>query len=445
MKLVSIHKHFIALLFFTVVFQAAKAQVWTLQRCIDTAQAYNKNLEMGGNNIASGGEKVKEMKAGLLPKITANADYKYFINLPYQLLPLSTFSPTAPDGQFKDAQFGVPHNINANLQLTMSLYNPQVYGAIETTKIASELTVLRYQKTQEQIYFEISNLYYNAQILGHQITFIDSNLVNAEKLLKNIQLLNEQLLAKGTDVSKVKLQISQLETQKKNAGSRYTQVLNSLKFVMGVPIARHLKIDTNIQYQKTSDYASASILDIQIVEAQHRLLSRELRTLNNVKFLPSLNLIGMYGTTGFGYDKQPNNFLKFHPIGFAAIQISYPLFNGTVTQRKINQKKWERLNNELELGLINDQINMQIENSKLKKTIAKKSAETTKEEIELAKTIYIQTIFQQKQGIASLTDVLIADNALREAQQNYLSVIIDYLKADLEIKKLTGNLHSIMN
>ena len=98
----------------------------------------------------------------------------------------------------------------------MSLYNPQVYGAIRTTKIASELTELQYKKTEEQIFFEISNLYYNAQILYHQLTFIDSNLVNATRLLKNMQLLYEQLLAKGTDVSKVKLQVAQLNTQKEN-------------------------------------------------------------------------------------------------------------------------------------------------------------------------------------------------------------------------------------
>jgi OMF family outer membrane factor len=47
-------------------------------------------------------------------------------------------------------------------------------------------------------------------------------------------------------------------------------------------------------------------------------------------------------------------------------------------------------------------------------------------------------VLQQKQGTATLTDVLLADNALREAQQNYLSAVVDYLKADLEIKKLTG-------
>jgi len=33
-----------------------------------------------------------------------------------------------------------------------------------------------------------------------------------------------------------------------------------------------------------------------------------------------------------------------------------------------------------------------------------------------------------------------ADNALREAQQSYLSAVIETLKADLELKKLTGNI-----
>jgi len=33
-----------------------------------------------------------------------------------------------------------------------------------------------------------------------------------------------------------------------------------------------------------------------------------------------------------------------------------------------------------------------------------------------------------------------ADNTVREAQKSYLNAIIDYLKADLELKKLTGNI-----
>ncbi len=440
MKLVNIHKQTLLLLFILIGFQAAQAQVCSLQQCIDTAQVNNKNLQMSRNNISIGEQKEKEAKVNLIPKVTANADYKYFTNLPYQLMPLSTFNPTAPEGQFKEAQFGVPHNINANLQFSMPLYNPQVYGAILTTKIASELTELQYKKTEEQIYFEISNLYYNAQILHHQLAFIDSNLANATRLLKNMQLLNEQLLAKGVDVSKVKLQVAQLTTQKESLNSKYEQVLNALKFAMGVSIEQNLQIEPNIQYQNANEYTPSSILDIRIIKTQNRLLSSELSTLNKSRFLPSINLIGMYGTTGFGYDKQPNDFLKFYPIGFAGIQLSYPLFNGTVTQRKINQKIFELQNNELQFGLLTEQNNMQVKNAKMQKEVAKKTVETTTEQIQLAQTIYEQTIIQQKQGTASLTDVLLADNALREAQQTYLSAVIEYLKADLELKKLTGNI-----
>ena len=439
MKLVNIHKHSLLLLLL-IVFQSAQAQVWSLQQCIDTAQVHNKNLQMNQNNMAIGEQREKEAKANLIPKVTANADYKYFTNLPYQLLPLSALNPVAPEGEYRAAQFGVPHNINANLQLSMPLYNPQVYGAIQTTKIASKLTELQYQKTEEQIYFEISNLYYNAQILHHQLAFFDSNLINAARLLKNMQLLNEQLLAKGTDVSKIKLQIAQLLTQKESISSKYEQVLNALKFTMGISIEQSIQIDPNIQYQNTSEYSNSLTLDIRIIKTQNKLLSSELSTLNKSRFLPTLNLFGTFGTTGFGYNGEPNSFLDFYPIGFVGIQLSYPLFNGTVTHRKINQKKFEIKNNELQSGFLTEQNNMQVENAKLQREVAKKTVETTTEQIQLAQTIYEQTVLQQKQGTASLTDVLLADNALREAQQTYLSAVIDYLKADLELKKLTGNI-----
>ena len=184
--------------------QISSAQIWTLKQCIDSAQVHNKNLQIQRNNIEIGNQKQQEAKGSLLPKLNANTDYKYFTNLPYQFMPLSLFG--GPEGKYKEAQFGVPHNINANLQLTLPLYNPQIKAAIQSTEIATELTKLQLKKSEEQIYFEISNLYYNAQILNRQILFVDSNLVNSNRLLRTMHLLKEQLMAKGTDVNKVALQ-----------------------------------------------------------------------------------------------------------------------------------------------------------------------------------------------------------------------------------------------
>lgn len=437
MKLINIRKQVLILLLFIIGFNSAQAQVWTLQQCIDTAQVYNNALQISRNNITISQQKRKEATANLIPKITANADYKYFTDLPTQLMPASVFG--GPAGTFKETQFGVPHNINANLQLSMPLYNPQVFGAIQTAKIATELSDLQLQKTEEQIYFDISNLYYNGQLLLRQLSFIDSNILNTAKLLRNMQLLKEQLMAKGTDVSKVQLQKEQLETQREFVSSKYEQVMNALKFAMGLPLDQYMQIEPEILYKKSNEYSTTAAIDIRLANTQSKLLLSELNTLKKSK-LPSVSLFGTYGKTGFGYDKQPNDFLKFYPIGFAGIQLSYPLFNGTVTQRKISQQKLEIKNSELQVQLVTEQNAMQIENAKRQRTVAQKSIETNTSQIKLAQAIYEQTVLQQKQGTASLTDVLLADTALREAQQNYLSAVVDYLKADLELKKLTNQI-----
>lgn len=443
--LVNAHKLFIVPLIFIGWNTVQAQEVWTMKQCIDTAQVYNKTLQINRNHISISEQREKEAKANLIPKVTANADYKYFMELSTQLMPMNALNPQAPEGQFRDLQFGVPHNINANVQLAMPLYNPQVYGVIENTKIANELTQLQFQKSEEQVLNDITTLYYNAQILKHQLDFLESNLINTQKLLKNIELLKEQLLAKGTDVSKVKLQAEQLNTQRENIHNKYISILNALKLNIGISLERNITVFSEIEQQTLTENNVENILDLKIIQTQNKLLNSELSTLNKSRFLPSLNLIASYGTTGFGYDKTPNDFLKFYPIGFAGLQLTYPLFNGTVTQRKINQKKLEISNNELQAQLIGDKNKMETENALRQRTIAQQTVINTENQITLAQSIYEQTVLQQKQGTTTLTDVLLADNALREAQQNYLSAVIDYLKADLELKKLTGTIKNENN
>jgi len=417
--------------------QISSAQIWTLKQCIDSAQVHNKNLQIQRNNIEIGNQKQQEAKGNLLPKLNANTDYKYFTNLPYQFMPLSLFG--GPEGKYKEAQFGVPHNINANLQLTLPLYNPQIKAAIQSTEIATELTKLQLKKSEEQIYFEISNLYYNAQILNRQILFVDSNLVNSNRLLRTMHLLKEQLMAKGTDVNKVALQVDQLNTQKAIIESKQEQVMQALKFSMGISPDREMEISNDISYQIDGSYTRIPSLDFQIAATQNRLLNNELSTLKKSS-LPTIALFGTYGVNGFGYDKKPDNFLKFHPIGFAGVQLSYNLFDGNILRKKRVQKKIEIQNNELQQALVTEQNTMQIENAMNQRNTAQKSIGLIEKQIKQSQSIYEQTIIQQKEGVASLNDVLVADNALREVQQSYIAAIVDYLKADLELKKVSGQL-----
>ncbi len=430
------------LLFLAVsgTFSVLAQEKLTLDEVIEKTRTNNKTLKISENEIEIANEKYKEVKSNLLPKIQATGDYKYFFDLPTQLMPAKAFNPQAPDWQFKAAQFGVPHNINANVQLVVPLFNPELYSNIKTTKIAKELSELKHNKNRQDVFYNVSKVYYNAQLIKSQIKFLDKNISNTQKLLDNLKLLKSQGLAKGSDVNKIDLQLSQLQTQTEQAKANYEKTLDILKFYMGMPLQTKIDIDTDVIVGDDKfDYIQTENIDYKMLKKKSMLISGQIKSLKRSR-LPKLSMYASYGTTGYGYDEKPHDFLDFYDVSFVGAKLSIPIFNGTTTSKKIKQKKLELQNNDYQLELVADQKNMEIKNANLNLAVNKKKITDTDYQIRLAQKIYDQTLLEQKEGMAGLTDVLMADNSLRQAQQNYLQAQIEYLKTKLELKKITGKL-----
>jgi len=436
MKNIKLNK-FLLLLLFAIGFQAVQAQEWTLEDCVDKALVNNKLLKIDQNNINISKVKQKEVKSNLLPKISAAVDYKYFFDQPTQLMPAQAFNPMAPEWQFNAAQFGVPHNINANIQFGMPVYNAKLLNGIKTTKIASELRELQFQKSKEDVVATVSNLYYSAQVIRNQIDFMDKNITNSNKLLKNLKLLKEQKLVTGTDVNKIDLQVKQLETSKQLLVSKYQQVLNGLRLNMGIVDAQ-FDVVAKVNHKELNNYSPQVITDVKLAETKKKLTNSEIKSLKK-EMIPSVMLYGSYGKTGYGYDKSPNEFLDWYTTSFVGLKIDIPVWDFTRTH-KIKQKKLENDTVDLQIGLLNDKNTIEIDNTKLQIGVAQATIDNTQEQIALAQKVYDSVLLQHRQDVASLTDVLIADNNLRQAQQSYLTAVIDYLKADLTLKQLTGNI-----
>ncbi|MBK7127862.1 MAG: TolC family protein [Crocinitomicaceae bacterium] len=434
MKLVNTH---ILILFFLNSFSGFSQQdIWSLDRCLDSARVNNLKLRIAENQQTIISEKHDEAVSGLYPKIAIAGDYRYYTNLPYQLLPLSVFG--GPDGVYKETQFGVPHVINANVQFNMNLYNPQTYGAIDVTNTMEEIAAVQYQRTEEQLFFEISNLFYNAVIIQYQIRFIDSNLVNAGQLLNIVTLLHEQKMVKTTDADKIKLQVAQLELNKQNAASKQTQIHNQLKFMMGISDQIQLVADTTLNLFQPEPIVLNETNDLKLNRLSGEVLQTELQTIRRTR-IPMVSLYGVYGTTGYGYTGDPQSFLDFYPVGYAGVQLVYPLFNGFAINQKIDQKELEIQNNQYQQELIYKQTSMQVDNAILQRSIAYNMVQSAQTQIQLGEEIYKQIKLQFEQETASLTEVLLADLAVRESQQIWINAIVDYFKADLELKKVSGN------
>lgn len=441
---INLHQKTIRIFLALILIQVSgilSAQTLSLEQCIDTALLYNRNIRLSQQDVYLANEKNKEIKGNLFPKLTGMADYRYYTDLPYQLMPAAAFG--GPEGTYKEVQFGVPQSLNANLQLTVPIFNPIALSAVKTTRIASEISEIQKMKTDEEVVLEVSNAYYNAQILLNQLAFMDSNMINTHKLLQTTILLHQQQMAKGTDVDRLRLQLDQIVNQRETVFSQQQQVLNALKFLMGKPISDSIRVSITDNEMFQLDPQIQATTEMKLMEKKLQLNTAELKGLRHSK-LPSLGAYGAYGTTGFGNTGE-NSFFIFHPIGYVGAQLSIPLFNGTITKHKIAQKKIDIQKTTLQKELVSEKSKLDQITVEMQYTLANKNIVTVTDQIRLAKKIYITTVLQNKLGTATITDLLLADNSLREAQQNYIVALVNLRKAELEHKRVTGTLLSINN
>ena len=87
MKILKTNSIIVILIILSLFNNQVMGQVWSLNKCIDTAQLNNKQLAISRTSIIISEQKQEEVKASLIPKVAMNGDYKYYTNLPYQLMP----------------------------------------------------------------------------------------------------------------------------------------------------------------------------------------------------------------------------------------------------------------------------------------------------------------------------------------------------------------------
>lgn len=411
-------------------------QVWTLNQCVDSAYVNNSKISLALNTHKISSLKYDEARSQRLPKISINGEYKYFIELPYQLLPLSVFG--GPEGQFKEAQFGVPHNLSANALLQVPIYSSELNGSIQKLETSRKILEIEVQKTYDQIYFEIAIIYRNAQLIHNQMLFFDTIISNTQRVKKNLELLASQKMANQNDVKKLELKLSALHSYQTTLSLNLQQIYNALQLLTGC--STNFEVEKEMLIIEVQQYDVKSNTDLALIELQKELVEIDLNTLTKSKYFPEIGFMATYGMQGFGYDQSPNQFLNFYPLGYTGIKLSYPIFNGTVTNKKIAQKNLELKNLEIKEDFTSQALRIEIENAILRIENDYQKVTLCKNQVALAKSIYEQEEKKNQQGLISLNDLLWAQNELIGQQQNYLQSIADLLKADLELKKITNNL-----
>jgi len=185
------------------------------------------------------------------------------------------------------------------------------------------------------------------------------------------------------------------------------------------------------------------MVDIHLVQAQRELYGLNLKQIK-AGYIPTLS-----ANFRFAYQFQQNDFRVFSPdanwfpSSYVGLSLSIPIFDGLSKYSRSSQMKIQIKQSELDEQYLTENVKMMRANAKNKLNINLASLESQQRNIDLANEVYETTRAQYMGGIVSMTDLVNAENALKEAQTNFLSALVQVKLTELDLIKTTGNIQTL--
>jgi outer membrane protein len=451
------------LLLFSGFAEAQQRHELSARQAVDYARKNNIQIKNALLDIQIQEQTNREVTASALPQINGSAGLNYFPNVAVQVLP-NFFGPViygiltnegvqnstgqpikSPDDfGYIQAQFGTKFNSSVGVNLSQLLFDGQVFIGLQARNATMAFARKGAEVTEESIRANVYKVYYQLSASRSQIGILDANIARVEKFLSDTRKLFENGFAERLDISKLEVQLANLQTERLKALNSINNGYIGLKVLMGMPIRDSLILTDSITYDDirngvldATQFAYADRKDYQYAE-----LGRELGEFNIRRYelskLPTVTL-----NSNYNYIRQSNTFGfggKWFPSSLIGVSVNVPIFSGFAREARIDKARLElqqSLNNIEGLKLnIDREVGEAINNYRS----ALATLDVQKRNMELAETVYNQTRLKFQNGIGSNTEISTAQSDLSVAQSNYILATYDAINAKIDFLKATGKL-----
>ena len=438
-----------ALLFAFSITELQAQETVTLKQAIEYALRNKADAQNAKLDVRNADYQIMEAKAGALPKINGVANITYNPILQTTALDAGAFSGGPSNIQL--ITLGQKWNAGAGVQLSQALFNQQVFIGLKAAKSTKEFYQLNAQLTEEQIIERVSNAYFQVFTIQQKKETLESSYSSTEKARNIIKSLYDNGLAKKVDLDRTNVNLTNINTVLKQQQNAINQAENALKFYMGMPIENKIelvKADMEITPHLLDEtVASDERSEVKILNKQKELLQYNKKAVE-AAYYPTVNLNANYSWQGLG-NKFPltngeKNGVYWADYSAITLGVNIPIFNGFATKARVEmaQIELDKLDvnlkdTKLGLDLAYQNAKSQIENSLL-------ALENQKANVSLAETVTTNTKNNYQYGLATLTELLEAENALVEAKNNYSNAILEYKIAEIQYYKAKGELKTYL-
>jgi len=221
-----------------------------------------------------------------------------------------------------------------------------------------------------------------------------------------------------------------------------------LKNAMGLPIESRLMINDTLNHDKYLELVSfdneiLASIDHQIQQQKISIQEIDVKRYK-AAYLPTISAYARYGGQAFGNDmnKAVTTWNNYSAVG---LQMNVPIFSGLRRNSQLQQSKIELENRKVNLELIDDNTQLQVQNSFKQLKSAITTLTMNKANMELAKTVYETTQFEYNKGVTPMSDLLNAEYSYRQSQANYLTSLINLITSRLNYEKAKGTITGFVN
>jgi outer membrane protein len=425
--------------------QAQQLYSFSVKDAISYASKNNVQVKNALLDLQIQQQSNKALTAGALPNISGSASTTAFFQTPVTIVP-GEFFGGAP-GSTLAVSFTPKYNASASVQLKQVLFDGTIFIGLK----ARQATIDYYQKaidiTEENIRVNIYKIYYQLVVSKTQMQQLDANISRAEKLLNDSKIMFQNGFQEALDVDKATVQLSNLQTQKLSAQINIDNGYLGLKFLLGMPIRDSLVLTDGF----TEDDLKNTVLD----DTTHRYEDRnDFQSLQlgkqlgeyNIKrykysYWPTANLNGAFQKNA--YDNKYNFFMKegtWYPTSYAGLSVSIPIFSGFEKDANLKKSKLQLIQTENQIENLKISIDNDIAQSQNKFRAALITVDFQKKNMGLAESVYNQTKKKYESGLASNTDITIAQTDLVNAQTNYINALYEAILAKIDHAKAVGKL-----
>jgi outer membrane protein len=419
----------------------AQQKTWSLKECIEYGLTNHGSVRISEHQKQIADQQSRQALSSYLPQVNGSGTLDNNLKLQKQVIPAGIFGPEPVS-----VAFGTRYSSVLSAQLDQTIFDQSLLIGLKANKPNIALAELNATQNEETLIYNITQAFYQIQISKAQLTLLQNNKEMYAKLVPIMQLQVEKGVVTKVELDKVLVNLSNTESSIISTENTIRQAYNSLKYNMGMEDNSEDMVisDKEVQSQQTVMANSLANFNYKL-QTSYKIQqsSMQLQQIDAQRIhagaLPKLSFYLRYGSQALNNDLG-TLYGRMNDFAGMGLKLTIPIFDGFSRNSQYKQALI-KVNTALENMKLNEAAaRLQFNNAKTQLTQTQLTLENNRRNIELAQTVFNTTTLQYQKGVNTLTDLLNAEQSLKEAQNTYISNLLRNYQARLDIEKANGTL-----